>query len=265
MPPDQCRPLAADEIPILRQGEVANKCDRIQAKDVPPEINSDLDPIALWKSARPSIVKIELETRRTIFETLTTGQLYQPSGSGSGFAVAAKGDSCLIVTNNHVAKAGSKIIVKDSNGGEHEATVKAKLEDVDLALIGTKSTGKNKMACLPLTLASEVSSGGRLILGHPQGFEPVFASYAVSTSTTTPNDLQHFFPDSKLLQPGENPNRKVTNYFGHTEPGSSGSPALTRSGTVSDIVHAGLEDTFTFATPASEAIRLLQQYRTTTP
>jgi len=90
--------------------------------------------IDVAKKVKPSVVSIT--TTQNVQDLF--GSVYEQKGGGTGFIITSDG---LIVTNKHVADAGTSFTVFTSDGQSYPAEVKAKDPSNDLAILKINAKG----------------------------------------------------------------------------------------------------------------------------
>lgn len=121
---------------------------------------------------------------------------------GSGVIVSENG---LIVTNNHVIGKGSEILVVLSDKREFEATVLAKDERTDLAILKI-DTGDEKLPHIVLGDSDALEVGDLVLaIGNPFGVGQTVTSGIVSALARTArgiSDYQFFIQTDAAINPG---------------------------------------------------------------
>ena len=95
-------------------------------------------------------------------------------GNGSGVVLKIMDGTAYIVTNNHVVKGASRIIIKDIDGKEIKILGDVKRDsDVDLALLITAEALSAKTIALNLDTRTVLSGEKVYLYGYPSGDQPV--------------------------------------------------------------------------------------------
>jgi S1-C subfamily serine protease len=128
--------------------------------------------------------------------------------SGTGFFA---GEKCHVITNEHVIRSASTIVVKTSQRRLYLGEVLAKDTERDLAVLTT-----NAPACSPLAFEeSNLGLGTEVFaVGNPLGLEGTVTRGIVSANRTTASGVHYIQIDASL------------------NPGNSGGPLVTRRGRV---------------------------------
>jgi S1-C subfamily serine protease len=165
--------------------------------------------VSLWGQVltQSDWVSVAQQARDSIFKVVA----HNPEGeaTGTGFAVSADGK---IATNYHVIESASKIFVKLPNGRTVGIErVVAFDKRVDLAILQVQGVS---LRPLPLGDSSAVKVGQEVcVMGSPLGLEQSFSTGVVSAKRVIDG-----FEWVQITAP--------------ISPGNSGSPVMTRDGTV---------------------------------
>ena len=165
--------------------------------------------VSLWGQvlAQPDWVSVAQRAKDSIFKVVA----HNPEGeaTGTGFAVSADGK---IATNYHVIEGASKIFVKLPNGRTVGIERVVALDKrVDLAILQVRGV---TLRPLPLGDSNAVKVGQEVcVMGSPLGLEQSFSTGVVSAKR-----VMDGFEWIQITAP--------------ISPGNSGSPVMTRSGTV---------------------------------
>lgn len=161
--------------------------------------------IQLFKKNTPSVVYItNLATRRDAF---TLDMLAIPQGAGSGFVWDQQGH---IVTNYHVVKGASDLLVTVTDGQEFNATVVGYDEDKDVAVLRLNTNGE-KLDLRPISLgsSSELMVGQKVFaIGNPFGLDHTLTTGVISglgreiASGTTGRPIQDVIQTDAAINPG---------------------------------------------------------------
>lgn len=172
--------------------------------------------------------KFSIQNKKIYFKTLdeiveyskkSTVTVRAGQGIGSGFAI---GDGNYVVTNYHVVRNASKVVIVTSDGIEIESDVIASDKGRDIALIQIA----NNIRLKPLHIESNFSVGSRVYaIGNPldESLSGTFTSGIISSERT----MEGF----KFIQSDTAIN-----------PGNSGGPLLNDSGSVIGISTLGILD-----------------------
>lgn len=174
--------------------------------------------VSLWGQVltQSDWVSVAQQARDSIFKVVA----HNPEGeaTGTGFAVSADGK---IATNYHVIAGASKIFVKLPNGRTVGIErVVAFDKRVDLAILQVQGVS---LRPLPLGDSSAVKVGQEVcVMGSPLGLEQSFSTGVVSAKRVIDG-----FEWVQITAP--------------ISPGNSGSPVMTRDGTVIGVATFGYE------------------------
>lgn len=122
-------------------------------------------------------------------------------GAGSGLIISEDG---VIVTNNHVIKGASKLIVKLHNGEKYEATVVGQDPQTDLAVIKIKANKSLKAASFANSDKIEVGQWA-IAVGSPMGLEQTVTTgviSAVGRSGIGAATIEDFIQTDASINPG---------------------------------------------------------------
>ena len=121
--------------------------------------SGQLTPAEIYAQNVSAVVSISNEATTNVF-----GQVTATASSGTGFIISADGE---ILTNYHVVKNASKLIVTMNNGESYNATVIGYEEDNDVALIKIDATGLTPVS---LGKSSDLRVGDEVAaIGNPLG------------------------------------------------------------------------------------------------
>lgn len=160
--------------------------------------------IQLFQNSTPSVVYItNLATRRDAF-TLNTLEI--PQGAGSGFVWDSAG---TIVTNAHVIKGASELMVTLTGGNDYPATVIGVDEDKDVAVLKIDTQGKETLHPLRLGTSSDLRVGQRVYaIGNPFGLDHTLTTGIISgigreiSSGNTGRPIQDVIQTDAAINPG---------------------------------------------------------------
>lgn len=177
------------------------------------EARAEGDLVELAQRAKPSVVHIEIEGRKT--------------GEATGFFVTGEG---WIATNQHVVEGAHRLVAHLSDGRALEVKrILAEDEAHDVALISVEGQG---FPALPLGTSDEVRQGERVvILGNPKGL-----------SFTLSDGIVSALRENGLPEEGRDDARwkqRLLQVTAPISPGSSGSPAMNETGTVIGVAVGG--------------------------
>lgn len=122
-------------------------------------------------------------------------------GAGSGLIISEDG---VIVTNNHVIKGASKLIVKLHNGEKYEATVVGQDPQTDLAVIKIKANKSLKAASFANSDKIEVGQWA-IAVGSPLGLEQSVTTGVISAmgrSGIGAATIEDFIQTDASINPG---------------------------------------------------------------
>jgi S1-C subfamily serine protease len=194
-------------------GSSAGAFDLTEASAAPAYDAEEVQNIAVYKKALPSVVNITSTTVRFDF-------FYGPvpqQGQGSGFILNKDG---LILTNNHVISDGQKVEVKLSDKHTYKAQVIGVDPNHDLALLKI-----NAPNLVPATLAESqgLIVGQRVYaIGNPFGLQGTMTRGIISAIRS-------------IRGPQGNPIEDAIQTDAAVNPGNSGGPLLNSKGEVIGI------------------------------
>lgn len=126
---------------------------------------------------------------------------FKSEAAGSGVVIAAEG---IILTNNHVVKDASKILVRFYNGDEYEAEIVGQDPQTDLAVI--KIEGKSNFKPAKFADSDKVEVGQWAIaVGNPLGLEQTVTVGVVSAlgrSGIGATTIEDFIQTDASINPG---------------------------------------------------------------
>ncbi|HYR08457.1 MAG TPA: trypsin-like peptidase domain-containing protein [Longimicrobium sp.] len=132
--------------------------------------------VAASERVAPAVVSVNVLRRervvpRTLFEQMMVppGAERETAGLGSGFIITAEG---LVITNEHVVRAATEVVVTLPDGREFDADVVGSDEVNDLALLRIRlPRGERALPVAPLGNSDNLMIGEWVIaIGNPFGF-----------------------------------------------------------------------------------------------
>jgi S1-C subfamily serine protease len=142
---------------------------------------------AIYAQNRPGVVQLDV-TASSAKTFPFGGQAPQSSAEGTGFVLDTKGN---IVTNQHVASAGSAIAVTFADGSTYKATLVGEDAASDIAVVHVEAPA-SELHPLMLGDSSTVNVGdGVVAIGNPFGLDGTVTSGIVSAlgrEITSPNN-----------------------------------------------------------------------------
>lgn len=177
--------------------------------------------IALFQRSRPSVVYItSLTTRRDAF---TLNMLEIPQGEGSGFVWDKQGH---IVTNYHVIRGASDVLVTLSGGEGQPAKVVGFDEDKDVAVLQIQAKEmEGPLTPLRLGDSADLEVGQKVFaIGNPFGLDHTLTAGVISGTGREINSGNTGRPIQDVIQTDAAIN-----------PGNSGGPLLDSSGSMIGI------------------------------
>ena len=186
----------------------------------------------------PSVVKIKIQrTEGSSDET----ELIQSDSGGSGFVFDS---SHHVLTNAHVIRDAKKIAVVDVNNTEHPATLLAKDEKTDLAILEVPTLNASM---IPFGNSTQISVGDNVfVIGAPY-------SLGLGVTVGVISAVQRYLPNFPYQ------------YFIQTDaainPGNSGGPLFNQNGELIGVAtmtfsKSGTYTNIGFAIPINEALRI---------
>ncbi|MDP3300373.1 MAG: trypsin-like peptidase domain-containing protein [Sulfuricurvum sp.] len=186
----------------------------------------------------PSVVKIKIQRSESTSEE---SELIQNDSGGSGFIFDS---SHHILTNAHVIRDAKKIAVVDINNTEHPATLLAKDEKADIAILEVPTLNA---AMIPFGNSTQVSLGDNVfVIGAPY-------SLGLGVTVGVISALERYLPNYPYQ------------YFIQTDaainPGNSGGPLFNQKGELIGVAtmtfsKSGTYTNIGFAIPINEAFRI---------
>lgn len=200
-------------IPTLRAGEPARESDQTRY-----DANSKV--AKQFEEQKSSVVYIAKKLADGTFDT------------GTGFFISTDGK---IATAGHVASLPGDYMVFTSDGRQWSASVAARKNTTDVAVLQLNDTRGASFRPLPLAETSRVSAGDQVSsIGHPNGWTGTYLSPGKITTRSTQRDI-----NTGLYTLGFNPQRAVLSAEINVHPGSSGGPLLNDKGEVIGLVNFG--------------------------
>jgi serine protease Do len=131
--------------------------------------------VSASERAAPSVVSVNVVRRervvpRSIFEELMLppGAAREVAGLGSGFVIRADG---LVLTNEHVVRDASQVVVTVADGREFDADVVGTDEVNDLAVVRIRAPRGTQLPVAPLGDSDAMMIGEWVVaIGNPFGF-----------------------------------------------------------------------------------------------
>lgn len=186
----------------------------------------------------PSVVKIKVQRTENSSDE---SELIQNDSGGSGFVFDS---SHHILTNAHVIRDAKKIVVMDINNTEHPATLLAKDEKTDIAILKVRTLNA---PMIPFGDSTQVSLGDNVfVIGAPY-------SLGLGVTVGVISALQRYLPNFPYQ------------YFIQTDaainPGNSGGPLFNQNAELIGMAtmtfsKSGMYTNIGFAIPINEAVRI---------
>ena len=201
------------------------------------------------KKATPAVVSIT--TTRNVEDFF--GNVAEEEGGGTGFIVTNDG---LILTNKHVAEAGTNLMVMTDNGKSYEAKVAALDPTNDLAILKVEATG---LPVVDLGNSDDLQIGQWVVaIGNALGeFQNTVTVGVISAR------------ERQLIAGGGNSQQEQLSNLLQTDAainlGNSGGPLVNLAGQVVGIntAMAGNAQNIGFAIPINQAKQALDSYKKT--
>lgn len=185
-----------------------------------------------------SVVKIKIQRSES---TSDESELIQNDSGGSGFVFDS---SHHILTNAHVIRDAKKIAVIDINNTEHPATLLAKDEKADIAILEVPTLNASM---IPFGNSTQISLGDNVfVIGAPY-------SLGLGVTVGVISALERYLPNYPYQ------------YFIQTDaainPGNSGGPLFNQKGELIGVAtmtfsKSGTYTNIGFAIPINEAVRI---------
>ncbi len=224
-----------NELPVITRNFRSPGCD-LQSYQSPPANSGDIDALQLYRELRPSVALFKMQGK-------SDGTGKEPAGidktrGGSGVIAGKEGNSCLVITDDHVTKGVPQQHVKVGEVGVVLANGKKYLGSVitsdparDLALVKIDTGAETETICKPAkfhdTVIDPAQSPELITIGQP------YTSDAIYTSTGTASQIQKRGTFSNMIQPlpGEDANRDVLVTSLSIREGFSGGAVFDKTGT----------------------------------
>lgn len=212
--------------------------------------------VAASAAAVPSVVNIDVTQKPSSGDNKlpNTHPDVPLQGSGSGVAFKrAPNNGTYILTNNHVVENSQSIIVRDTSGAKHTATLVGTDPDSDIAVVSIDA----ELPLIPLGDSSKLVVGQTVVaIGSPFGLEHTVTSGVVSA-------LGRSLPDFTTDKDGSYPLVDVIQTDAAINPGNSGGALVDRSGKLIGINTAiysesGASGGIGFAIPQVAATRVAE-------
>ncbi len=196
---------AAQVIEKEKEQEKEQEQDQEKEQEQQPETKPELEKPKEVKASEAPETKSKTEIIKNSQDKVFT--IFTDTSQGSGFLFSNKGD---VVTNAHVVAGFTDVVVKSSDGTEHQGRVIGISDVVDIALIRVDSlSGKDP---LPIEAAQTAAGTEVIALGSPRGLEN---TASIGYLTGIDRDILGDFNYEKVYQ-----------IDARIAPGSSGGPLL---------------------------------------
>jgi len=233
--------LAAWQAPASARPEAAARAIAPRG----PLSADELNNIAVFKAASPSVVNITALTVQRDFFSLDVQQV--PAGTGTGFVWDEQGH---IVTNFHVIQGASAARVTLADQSTHRAELVGAFPDRDLAVLKI-SLPKARLPPLPLGTSKDLIVGQRVFaIGNPFGLDQTLTTGIVSAL------------GREIESVTRRRIRGVIQTDAAINPGNSGGPLLDSAGRLIGVNTAiyspsGASSGIGFAIPVDEVNRIV--------
>ena len=246
-----------NQLPTVSGNPRSRGCEiRVFSSDAEQNVGG-IDVLQLYKETLPSTVffKMSGTADGSGREAEGTKKIW----GGSGVVIEKNGNSCLIITDNHVTDAtpdqhvkvtDNKVVM--ANGKAYEGTVVARDESRDLALVKV-DTGSQNDVCKPAKVAATEADGSQqwlLAIGQPY----TSGSLYTSLGQVIGRELRSSINNLIAPLPGEDPGRPVIVSTIAVRDGFSGGPAFDSKGRVTGLIDIGTGPGSSVITPLSEQI-----------
>lgn len=235
----------------------------IPAKNLYAEQRPTVPDIPLWSRtiqrvaevAQPAVVSIYVKTATPVkvrllpikFRFTGIPAKLPGVGLGSGFFIHPGG---YVLSNEHVIRNASEIHVMTHDGKDYPAQLVATDPVYDLALLKINPAGKQSFSYLSMGDSNDIRGGDHVIaVGNPLGFG----------HTVTAGIISH---TGRSLFEDKDPNGRYVRYIqtdAAINPGSSGGPLITLSGTWVGLNTAQIANSqgIGFTVPSSQVVEFI--------
>ncbi|GIN90683.1 trypsin-like peptidase domain-containing protein [Siminovitchia terrae] len=190
---------------IEKEKDQKKEQDQEKEQEQQPETKPELEKQKEVKASEAPETKSKTEIIKNSQDKVFT--IFTDTSQGSGFLFSNKGD---VVTNAHVVAGFTEVVVKSSDGTEHQGRVIGISDVVDIALIRVDPlSGKEP---LPIEMAQTAAGTEVIALGSPRGLEN---TASIGYLTGIDRDILGDFNYEKVYQ-----------IDARIAPGSSGGPLL---------------------------------------
>ena len=241
---DVAPPEVASDGPISAQ-EVVDALTPLEMLQAEEQVIADL-----YDRVLASTVQIQVFTERAdgVFGRSSSGDPFQPEGSGSGFVWDEEGH---IVTNHHVVTSADAVRVGFSDGTNVEAEILGTDPDSDLAVLKVDLPG-SLLQPVSVGDSTELRPGNvALAIGSPFGRDFTLTQGIISALGRTIESPTQGYSIPDAIQPAASVN-----------PGTSGGPLFNSRGEVIGInsqiqTRTGSNTGIGFAIPINQAKRVV--------
>lgn len=174
-------------------------------------------------------------------------QIATPYSTGTGFLLK---DYNLIVTNEHVVRDNSEVIIKSTQLDRQLAKVLFIDESYDLAFLEIEPEQTKDFPLIKLAIDKEISQGDRILaVGHPFGLKYSATQGIISNMLHERGDINYIQHDAAL------------------NPGNSGGPLVNLSGEIVGVNTFIIEDgdNIGFSLPVNYLYEVLEEYKKVHP
>ena len=206
-----------------------------------------------------SILRVGQSGPRSLFEDFlgrTTPQSRLRKSYGSGFAIDDLGS---LITNEHVVRGADSIVVTDSQGRVHPATIVGADELTDIAILRIEG---GRVPPAPLGTSSDLMVGEPAIaIGNPFGY-----LLANAEATVTAGVISGVGRDIRSADERQTLLADMVQTDASINPGNSGGPLVNADGRVigvnsSIFSRSGGSEGLGFAIPIDRALRIVDELR----
>ena len=169
-------------------------------------------------------------------------QIATPYSTGTGFLLK---DYNLIVTNEHVVRDNSEVIIKSTHLDRQLAKVLFIDESYDLAFLEIAPEKTKDFPLVKLAIDTEISQGDRILaVGHPFGLKYSATQGIISNMLHERGDINYIQHDAAL------------------NPGNSGGPLVNLSGEIVGVNTFIIEDgdNIGFSLPVNYLYEVLEEF-----